>query len=518
MIGTLSMINLSLEQQRKMVLSGFALFLCCLMSSCMVGPDFHKPAPPEVKSITSKKLPARTASAKDAGNAGKSQTFIQGRDIPGEWWTLYRSPAISHLIDIAMKNSPNLEAAKQVLIQARENYNAQYDNLMLPGIDASLGAQRQNFAGSTFGGSVSSSLFNLYNVTATVAYTLDVFGGNRRQLESLQAQVDNQQFQLLATYLTLTSNIVTTAITIASYESQIKVTKELIKAQEEQYRILNQQYRAGGIAMPDVLAQKTLVDQTRATLPPLEKSLSQSRHALAVLIGGYPDTRLPRIELDSLNLPVQIPVTVPSKLVQQRPDVRAAEALVHAASAEIGVATAQMIPVFNITGNFGWTADLPSGLFKSINQAWAYGANITQPLYHGGALFAYRRQIIAQYHQALAQYKQTLLQAFQNTADSLRALETDARTLKETKAAEIAARDTLRITSKQYRAGGVSYLQLLNAQSQYQQTRIASVQAKAMRYSDTAALYQSLGGGWWNSKYFKCNKDLNPTNASLTCP
>lgn len=512
------MVRLRFLHQRILLKAGLFLLPTCLLNACMVGPDYEKSAPPRVKSYTNKSLPSKTASSKAAGNAGKSQRFIKGRDVAGEWWKLFHSPEINELINIAMQNSPDLDSAKQALVQAREAYNAQYGNLIYPALDATVGGERQKFAGANFGNEVGSSLFNLYNATVNVAYTVDVFGGNRRQLESLQAQADNQQFQLLATYLTMTSNIVTTAVTIASYEAQIKASKDLLKSQQDQLNILRKQLRLGGVAMPDVLAQKSLVEQTKATIPPLEKSLSQAKHALTTLIGGYPETKLPHISLDKLKLPTDLPVSIPSKLVQQRPDVRASEALVHSASAEIGVATAALFPTFNITGTFGYVSDVPSGLFRAINEAWTVGGSIAQPLFRGGALFSYRRQIIAQYRQALAQYKQTLLQAFQNTADSLRALETDARTLRDTKSAEIAARDTLRITKKQYRAGGVSFIDLLNAQVQYQQARIASVQATAMRFADTAALYQSLGGGWWNSKYFKCNKELNPTEASLTCP
>jgi NodT family efflux transporter outer membrane factor (OMF) lipoprotein len=389
---------------------------------------------------------------------------------------------------------------------------------MFPAFDATGAGQRQLQNGSSFGGGVPSTLFNLYNVSASVSYTLDLFGGSRRQLEALRAQVDYQQFQLLATYLTLTSNIVTTAFAIASYEEQIKATEALIRDEAGQLSILEKQFRLGGIANTNVLTQRTLVNQSRATLPPLQKSLSQSRHAMATLLGEYPDTPIPSISLNKLRLPNEIPVTVPSQLVRQRPDVRAAEALLHAASAQIGVATANLFPQFNITGNFGWTAPVPSSLFLPLSKTWAMAGQLTQPLFHGGALFAQRRGAIDTFEQALANYKQVLLVAFQNTADSLRALETDARTFQAAKAAERDAYQSFKIISQQYRDGGVAYLDLLNAQQQYQATRITSIQAQAQRYADTAALYQSLGGGWWNRKNSQCPDRLNPINASLGCP
>ena len=484
----------------------------------MVGPNFHSPKSPNVHSYNAKPLPKQTAGTPAAGRAGTQQKYIYGRDIPAEWWHVFQSQEIDKLVRMGIANSPTLVAAQAALRQAQETLNAQIGNLLFPALDVGVNGQRQRFAGSTFGGGVPSSLFNLFNASVSVAYNLDIFGGSRRELESLRAQVDYQQFQLLATYLTLTSNIVTTGFTIASYESQIDATVALIKAAEKTLDIMRKQYDVGGIANTNVLAQQTLVDQALATLPPLQKSLSQSRHAMAVLIGEYPNTPIPSINLRKLKLPAQIPVSIPSNLVQQRPDVRASEALLHSASAQIGVATANLFPQFNITGSYGWTTSFLPGIFSSNNKAWMMATQLTQPAFHGGALLAQRRAAIAAYDQALAQYKQVLLQAFQNTSDALRAIETDARTFKSAKNAEISAFRNFIITRKQYKDGGVAYLNLLNAEQQYQQTRIASVQAQAMRYADTAALFQALGGGWWNRKFKKCPDHVNPTNASLTCP
>jgi len=482
----------------------------------MVGPNFHTPDSPKVNAYNAKSLPPKTAAA--AGKGGTSQTYVYGRDIPAEWWQIFHSREINELVQTGLANSPNLAAAQAALTQAQETLRAEIGNLLVPEFNLGLTGQRQRFAGSSLGSGVPSSIFNFFNGNVNVAYNLDVFGGSRRQIESYRAQVDYQQFQLLAAYLTLTSNIVSTAITIASYESQIKATILLIKAEDGQLNILRKQYRLGGIANSNVLTQQTLVEQTRATLPPLQKALAQNRHALAVLIGYYPDTPMPSINLDKLVLPKQLPVSLPSNFVRQRPDVRASEALLHSASAQIGVATANLFPQFNITGNYGYSSPVLPQLFGPNNKAWSIATQITQPLFHGGALLATRRAAIAAYDQALAQYKQTLLQAFQNTADVLRALETDARTYKDSKAAEVAAYQNYIITSRQYKDGGVAYLNMLTAQQQYQQTKLASIQAQAQRYSDTAALYQALGGGWWNRKYIQCPDKLNPDNASLTCP
>lgn len=488
----------------------------------MVGPDFHTPAAPSVKTYTESPLPRKTVSIAAAGKAGRTQYFIAGRDIPAEWWALFHSPQLNQLIERGIANSPNLAAAEAALRQARENLNAQIGLNYFPAITGSLSGEREttnaaatgstnqsigvgagttNNQSTSTGGVVSNQnqIFNLYNASVGVSYTVDVFGGLRRQIEGLRAQVDNQRYQLLAAYLTLTANIVTTSVTTASLQAQIQATHELIDIQQENLAIVEQQFRLGGASQANVLTQQNQLAQTRATLPPLQKSLAQSRDSLAVLIGAFPsDSQLPKFNLATLNLPTHLPVSLPSSLVRQRPDVLASEATLHAASAQIGVATANMLPQITLNASYGWAALVPGGLFKDSSKAWSYGAGLTQPIFEGGALLAKRRAAIAAYDQAAAQYKQTVLQAFQNVADTLRALETDARTLRDQKQAEIAARASLVLTRDQYRLGGVSYLSLLTAEQQYQQARINRIQAQATRYADTAALFQALGGGWWN--------------------
>lgn len=487
------------------------LIMCsAVVTGCMVGPDFHSPAKPRVQSYTETPMPKKTVATPAAGKAGKAQTFYDAQNIPSQWWYLFHSREINALVTRGIYNSPNLASAYAALRVAQEQLNAQIGNSLFPAFDAALSGQRQQFTGASQGQASAPKIFNLFNASVNVAYTLDVFGGARRQIEGYAAQVDYQQFQLIAAYLTLTSNIVTTAVTVASLQAQIQATNELIRAQEGQLKILEQQFKLGGISQATVLTQLTLVNQTRATLPPLQKSLSQARHALDVLVGDFPNQQLPKINLDSLTLPSKLPVTLPSNLVRQRPDVRASEALLHSASASIGVATANLLPQFNITGNYGWESPIPSKLFSHLTNTWAIAGNITQPVFHGGALFAQRRQAIAAYEQACAQYRQTVLTAFQNVADTLRALETDARTLKDQKRAETSAWDNLKLTEDQFRLGGTNYLSLLNAQQQYQTVKLAVIQAKAARYNDTVALFQALGGGWWNKPW--CVKEcLNRT-------
>jgi len=488
------------------------------LTGCMVGPDFHSPAKPTVNRYTSSPLPKKTISTAHAGQAGKAQRFITAEEIPAEWWTLFHSPVLNDLIKKGLANSPNLVSAQATLRQAQESLNAQIGSTLFPTIAATLSGQRQRSSGATFGNELASTLFNIFNATVNVSYTPDVFGGYRREIESLQAQVDYQQFQLIATYLTITTNIVTTVVNIASLQGQIDATEQLIKQQAEQLFILKKQFRLGGVSTPEVLTQQTLLDQTRATLPPIEKNLTLAKHALAVLVGEYPSEQMPSFSFKTLSLPTSLPVSLPSELVRQRPDVRASEALLHSASALVGVATANLFPQFPLTASFGWSAAMPAHLFKPTTRIWNYGGQMTAPIFQGGALLAQRRAAIAAFEVAEAKYRQTVLQAFQNVADSLRAIEIDARTFHALKQAETSALHALTITQQQYRLGGISYLNLLAAQGQYQIARINRIQGEALRFADTAVLFQALGGGWWNRNTAKCNDPINPMHASLTCP
>lgn len=467
------------------------------LTACMVGPNFKSPPPPPVKQYTETALPKKTARSDTAG--GSAQTFVKNEDIPLLWWELYHSPTIIQLIKAGLANNPTLASAEAALRQAEENVNVQVGNSLWPAIGTTNTDQRQRYSTAAIGGGRQAATFNLYNVNFNVAYTLDVFGGARREIESLRAQVDYQQFQLVAAYLTLTSNIVTTSVAMASYQAQIDATLALIKVEQNVLNILNQQYRLGGISNADVLTQQTTLEQTKATLPPLQNSLSQARHQLSALVGTFPEGPMPVLTLDKITLPTKIPLSIPSNLVRQRPDILAAEALMHAACAQIGVATANLLPQFTVTGNYGWLNTALKHLFDYQNTIWSVIGKATQPIFQGGALLANRRGKIAAFQQADAQYRQTVLQAFRNVADSLSALESDARTLQAQALAESAAQRALTLTLSQYRLGGTNYINLLNAQRQYQQTKINRIQAQAARLSDTAALFQSLGGGWWNN-------------------
>ncbi|MBN9288900.1 MAG: RND transporter [Gammaproteobacteria bacterium 39-13] len=478
--------------------------ICCVaiyatLQGCAVGPDFKSPPAPNTPIYTESPQPEQTVSA--PVNGGKTQYLIAGEDIPELWWTLFHCEALNALIVQGIANSPNLKSAQAALKQAQENYRAQAGTYLYPTVDLQGFAERQKFSGAAFGtpDSTSSSIFNLFNTQVNVSYTLDVFGKNRRDLEALCAQVDYQRYQLEATYLALTANISTTAITEASLEAQKNATIEIIQLEQNLLNIVQKQFELGGASRSDVLSQESQLAQAKASLPPIEKSLAQTRHSLAILIGCLPsESDIPTFSLDALNLPEDLPISLPSRLVRQRPDIRASEALLHQASAQIGVATANLLPQFTINGTYGWEALKLSDLFKPSTNIWTIIGQITQPLFHGGALLAQRRAAIAAYEQALAQYRQTVLEAFQNVADALRAVEMDAKTLKAQAEAESTAKNLLIITQEQYQLGAVNYLSLLNAQNQYQQALIKRIQAQAARYTDTAALFQAIGGGWWN--------------------
>jgi NodT family efflux transporter outer membrane factor (OMF) lipoprotein len=484
----------------------FVTPLAISLSACLVGPDFKPPIPPQVKHYTEPPWPSRTTSA--PGNAGAAQYFTKAGNVSPQWWRSFHSQKLNTLVCRGLRNSPSLIQAKAVLREAQENLNAGIGGLF-PAFTAQLSAQRGSSAGffsssasnsSVTGSNVpTGSVFNLFNASVNVAYTLDIFGGVRREIEALQSQVDYQYFEWRAAYLSLTGNIVTSAIALASLQTQIQVTKQLICEQEEQLKIIKRQFRLGGTSGADVLAQETQVAQIHATLPPLEKSLEQTRHTLAILVGSFPSMScIPKLYLSELRLPIRLPLSIPSALVRHRPDVRAAEALWKAANAQLGVATANLYPQFIITGTYGKSSSVGNSLFASQSNLWSLGGTLLQPLFKGGMLVAQRRAAIAAVDQSAAQYQQVVLQAFQNVADTLSALETDARTLRAQKQAELASFANLKLTRQQLSLGGVSYIALLDAQRQYQQTRISLVQAQASRYADTAALYQALGGGWWN--------------------
>jgi len=467
-----------------------------LVGGCAVGPDFHRPAPPTIASYT--REPLAPAAGADTAQA---QALVAGADVPGQWWTLFQSPALNRLVDLALKNNADLQSAKAALRSARENYYAQ-QGAYFPTVDASYSATRQQ-ASNTPAPPLTSNvnLFTLHTAQLTVSYVPDVFGGVRRQTETVAAQAEAQRFETEAAYLTLTSNLVAAAIQEASLRNQIDATERIIALNRDSLTILRAQKAAGQVAGADVAAQEAALAQAEQALPPLKKQLAQQVDQIAALTGRLP-SEAPEdgVALDALTLPHDVPLSLPSKLVEQRPDVRVAEANLHAASAQVGVAIANRLPSFALTANAGGAATALSQLFSQGNSFWALTGAVTQPIFQGGALYHRQRAAEAAFDQAKAQYRSTVIDAFQNVADSLQALQADALALQAADRSEQSAAVSLEIVRKQLELGAVSNVALLNAEQTYRQALISRALAQSNRYADTVALIQSLGGGWWNRK------------------
>ena len=468
-----------------------------LLSGCAVGPDFVPPAAPDVHGYTPGPLAPRTATADTPG--GQAQRFVRNLDLPGQWWTLFHSQGLNALVERALAANPDLQAAQAALRVARENVRAQ-QGALLPSVDATFSALRNlPPIGGPIDNDTVAPTFNLFTTQLNVSYTPDVFGGTRRSIEALVAQEEQQRFLLEATYLTLTSNLAGAAVQEASLRGQIAATERIIKIERELLDLLRNQRTAGQIAESDVVVQEAALAQVEQTLPPLQKQLAQQRDLLAALAGGFPSDRLSaRFELASLRLPRDLPVSLPAKLVEQRPDVRAAQANLHAAGALIGVAIANRLPNITLTAAAGSTAPAIDQLFASGSEFWAITGTVTQPIFHGGTLFHRELAAKATFDQAKAQYRSTVITAFQNVADALHAIHSDAVALQKAVASEHAAGRSLDIARRRMELGDINYLGLFIAQQTYQQAVLALALAKAARYADTVALFQALGGGWWN--------------------
>jgi NodT family efflux transporter outer membrane factor (OMF) lipoprotein len=472
------------------------LTVLLLSAGCTVGPNFKAPAPPQLPSYTPEQ-PHVTSSTPDTPG-GDAQRFVVGRDIPGDWWTLFHSKPLNDLIEQALKRNPDLKSAQAALTVARENTLAQrgyyYPNVSA-GFSAVRGTSSSQVSPVTYSGALNYSLFT---PQVSVSFVPDVFGLNRRTVESLKAQQEQARFALAATHITLSSNIAAGAIQEASLRGQIAATQELIKINRKFLDTLRAQYAKGYASELDVAAQEAQLDQVVATLPPLLKQLAQQRDGLAVLSGGFPNEEMPQeFELSSLQLPRELPLSLPSQLVEQRPDVRQAEENLHAASALIGVAHANRLPSFNLTADIGATTVILSQIFTR-GGFWDLAGGVAQPIFDAGTLKHREKAAIAAYTEADEQYRSTVLTAFQNVADTLHAIQQDADGLKAAAAATHAAGVTLELTQKQFERGYTNYLALLSAEQSYQQTLLSQVQAQANRYTDSAALFQALGGGWWN--------------------
>jgi NodT family efflux transporter outer membrane factor (OMF) lipoprotein len=474
-----------------------AIATCLLLAGCTVGPDFRKPPAPDVGGYTAQPL-ATTASAPDVAG-GDAQRFVEGSDIPGDWWTLFHSRPLNALIEESLANNPDLKAAQAALSQARENALAQRGTYY-PSVSASFGATRQKTPGPISPTPNSGAyVYGVYTPQVSVAYSLDPFGLNRRTVESVEAQAQAARFQMIATHVTLSTNVVAAAVQEASLQAQIDATRQVVAINGKMLEILRYQLSKGYVGRLDVAAQQSQLAQVSATLPPLLKQLAQQHDLLAVLVGRFPSQApTERFTLASLQLPLDLPVSLPSGLVAQRPDVLQAEANLHVASAQIGIATANRLPNIQLTADAGSTALAIGRVFSAGTGFWDLGAAITAPIFQGGTLLHQERAAKAAYVVAAEQYRSTVLSAFQNVADTLVALDQDAEGLKSAAAAAAAAKVMLELSQRQWKAGYATYLSLSTAEQADLQAQINVVQAQANRYADTAALFQALGGGWWH--------------------
>jgi NodT family efflux transporter outer membrane factor (OMF) lipoprotein len=469
-----------------------------LLAGCAVGPDFETPKAPDAAGYSSTPMPTQTASA--PVRQGEAQTFKPGQDIAADWWHLFKSESLNLLVEQALANNPTLPAAQAALRVAHENTAAQR-GLYLPQVSAQFSASRNltPLAALSPASASGSPYYSLITPQLNVSFVPDVFGANSRAVEGLDAVENGQRFALEATWVTLTSNVVSGAIQEAALRGQIKATQDTIKAQTDLLRILHRQQELGQAAGSDVAAQETALAQSQLLLPPLEKQLAQQRDALTALAGRLPTQEIEEtFSLENLVLPTEIPVSIPADMLRQRPDVRQAEENLHAASAGIGQAVAARLPQIGITGQLGNSSSSLDKLFTPGTNFWTITGGLTQPLFDGFSLLHKERAARAAFDQASEAYRGTVLTAFQNVADSLKALDADAKAVSAAAQAQTAASRSLSITRRQLELGQVAYLALLTAETAEAQSRIALVQVQATRLSDTAALFQSLGGGWWH--------------------
>lgn len=468
------------------------------LAGCAAGPNFKPPAPPAVSGYTANPLTTTAATSGVAG--GDAQNFHQGADIPGDWWTLFHSPPLDALIARALKNNHDLKAAQAALRVAHEDVLAQRGSFF-PAVSAGFNASREKDPSAALAPVPSNNayLYSLFTPQLSISYSPDLFGMNRRTRESLQAQEQSARFQMIAAWTTLTSNVVVTAVQEASLREQVDATRKLVDLEKHSLAILQLRFEKGDASKLDVAAQQSQLAQTEAGLPALVKQLAATRHALAVLVGAFPD-QVPAdaFALADLHLPESLPVSLPSKLVAQRPDVRQARANLHAASAAVGIAAAERLPNIELSANAGSTALAISKVFTSGTGFWGIAASLTAPIFEGGQLMHQERAAKAAYVESAEQYRGTVLTAFQNVADTLVALDQDAKGLQAAATAESAAKTALDLSQLQLQHGYIGTFELLAAQQSYQQAQIALIAAEANRFADTAALYQALGGGWWH--------------------
>lgn len=478
------------QMTHRILAVGFAV----LLSACTVGPNYKPPAAPAEHGYTKNGIPAMSS----VNGAGTAQHFALGRKISGEWWKLFRSPALDKVINQAVAGNRTLAAARASLAEAHEAVVAAAGGLY-PHADFGAGAQRErnNFKAVGLTGFPPKE-FNVYSFGPTVSYRFD-FGGIAKRVEQQKALEASQNYQLQAAYLTLTGSTVTEAVTIASIRAQIQAVEDLLSDDRHNLRLVQDEVNAGAATQLDIETANSQLASDQTLLPPLRQQLSVAQHAFTVLVGKTPaDWTPPEFELDQLTLPSELPVSVPSALVRQRPDILMAEARLHAASAAVGVATAALYPNITLTADVMQEFLKPDTIFDAASNIWGVGANLAAPIFHGGTLRAQKREAEDAYRATLSNYEQTVLDSFRQVADVLDGLSHDAEELSAEQTAYRSADAALKLTRTSYTLGNSTLLQVLDAERRFQQARIGLVRAEAQRYLDTAQLFVAMGGGWWS--------------------
>ncbi len=474
---------------------------CCgaifaTLGACAVGPNFGRPPPPDADRYTAEPLPPATVAADD-----RTQRFTAGGVLTADWWRLFQSAQLDAVVRQALANNPTLQASEATLRQSQHQLRAGY-GVFFPQVGAELDAARERVVPLQQGLRTPPGVFNLVTLSGTIGYALDLVGGERRTVEALTAEVDYQRYASKAAHLTLSANVVNTSIARAAYIAEVHATEQMIELQKQQLKSTDVEVHAGTAPYSDVLSLRSLIAANQATLAPLRQQISQTEDLLATLEGVAPSkATLPDIDLTALSLPLDLPVSLPSDLVRQRPDILSSEAQLHAASANIGIATAAMFPSVSLSATYGGAGSSFGTLSAANGRFWSVGPSVTIPLFQGGRLWYQRKAAIDAYQAAQATYRQTVLDAFAQVADALKALEHDAEALQAQADAKRAAGEALGLLQVNYRAGLVAYLEVWAADVQFHQATIGYLQAIAQRHQDTVALFVALGGGWWNESH-----------------
>jgi NodT family efflux transporter outer membrane factor (OMF) lipoprotein len=470
--------------------AGAGIALAFALAGCVVGPKYAKPAPPPVDALPS------AASVK----LDPQQRVASGSDVQAQWWALFHSPELDALIGRALAKNADVEAAAASLRAARESWLAAR-GAYAPAVEAGAGlAREKNPAYLASPLASNANIFDLYTAQLGVSYAVDVFGGVRRQVQGAAAEADQQRFELEAARLALTANLTSAVIQEAAARDQIAATRRLIQNQQELLEVLRTQLAKGQAARTDVTAQELALAQAQAALPPLQRQDDQLRDQIAALCGGYPTDRAALPDFTALALPADLPTALPSQIVEHRPDIRAAEANLRAANAAVGVAAAARLPSFTVTAAYSGQAGTIGSLLNTGNQGWLLGADVAQPVFQGYALKHRQRAAEAAFDQARAQYRSTVIASLQSVADTLHALETDAPALEVAEAGDRAAEASLALARRRFAVGETGSIAVMAAVQTREQAAVSLSQARAQRLVDTVALFQALGGGWWNRK------------------